>query len=107
LNSPFVAEPAVAASDEKRADNTVAFLDQRHARAHLFDDADVLVPDDEPRLDVHAPVVDVQVGTADRAGRHTDDRVARILDDRVGSFDHLDVAHAERCNRLHRPSSSA
>jgi len=69
------AEEAGAAGGVEAAEHPVARTDAGDVIADSEDRPDELVADREPRRDLHAPVVDVQVGSADPARLDRDDRV--------------------------------
>jgi hypothetical protein len=79
------AEVTRAAGDLEAAEHLVADGDAGHSVADGLDRADVLVADREPGLDLHAPVEDVQVRTADAGGLDADDRI-------VGYWTAIDAA---------------
>src|SRR3954467_381514 len=84
------AVPAVAARDREGDDDAVADLQAGHITAGLDDLAHELVAEDVAllhRRDV--PVVEVQVGAADRGRADLDDRVAPVED--LGVRDVLDL----------------
>jgi hypothetical protein len=86
------AEPARPTRRLKAAEHTIA---DRHARDGVADRghrANVLVPDREARLDLHAPVEDVQVRAAHARRLDPDDRVFGI--DRLGLGALLDADDA-------------
>jgi hypothetical protein len=69
------AEEAVAAGGVKAPQHAVARRDAGHLVARGEDRADELVPDRETRFDLDAPVIDVEVRSADARGRDLHDRV--------------------------------
>ncbi len=71
-------ETAVPAGGLKAAEHTIADLHAVHVVADGEHRADVLVPDREARLDLHAAVVDVQVRPAHAGGLDLHDRIAGI-----------------------------
>jgi hypothetical protein len=79
-----LAHVALAARDREGDDHAVADLHTRDAGADLLDDAHGLVAEDVALADERAEeFVEVQVGAADRCGRHADDGVRRFDDVRV------------------------
>ena len=69
------AEEARSARGLEAAEHAIAHVDLRDRVAGGDHLADVLVPDREPGLDLHAPVVDVQVRPADAGRLDLHDRV--------------------------------
>jgi hypothetical protein len=99
---PLPAHVAVAAGDVERDHDTIPRCDAGDVCAHLLDDAHRLVPEDVAWLDIWAEdLVQVQVGSADARGRHTDDRVGRMLDLRVRHIVDSDVVGAVPGQGLH------
>ena len=95
------AEPAGAAGDLEAAEDAVADRDARDGVAGGDDLADELVADREAGLDLHAPVVDVQVGAADPGRAHADDRVVRREQLGIGLLDELDLLWTLEGDGLH------
>ena len=78
------AEEARAAEDVERHHHAVADAEVAHGRADLVDDAHELVAERVADPGVgHHPVVEVQVGAADRGTADADDRVVGVLDART------------------------
>ena len=73
------AEEAFAAGGLKAAEHAVADGHARDRVARRDDGADVLVADREARLDLHAPVVDVQVRAAHAGRVDAHDRVVAAI----------------------------
>ena len=76
----------------ERDDDEVAGLERGDGGADLLDDADGLVADGVAGGDVVLAAVRPQVGAADAAGDHLDDRVGVGLDPRVRNVGEADVA---------------
>ena len=76
MKEPAPAEEAVPARALKAAEHAVADRDLAHVLAGIDHGADVLVPDREARLDLHAAVVDVQVRATHPRRLDLHDRVA-------------------------------
>ena len=75
---------ALTAGDRERDDDPVSDLERGVVLADLDDLAHRLVAQDVARLHAgHEVVVEVQVGSADRAARHLDDGVSPLLDRRI------------------------
>jgi hypothetical protein len=96
------AEEAVAAGGAEAAEHAVALGHLRNAVARRHDGADELVSEREAGLDHDAPVVDVQVGTADAGCFDADDRVVALEQLGLGALLHLDLARGLKCHGLHR-----
>jgi hypothetical protein len=96
------AEEALAAGGAIGAEHTVSLPHAGHGVARRDDCADVLVADHEAGLDRHPPVVDVEIGSADAAGLHADDRVPWV--DQLGFRTLVDADLARRLegHRSHR-----
>ena len=76
----------------ERHDDEVADAHVLHVRADLLHHADALVADGGARVDVVVTAVGPEVGAADAAGDHLDDRVGGRLDPGVGHLLDADVA---------------
>ena len=63
--------------------------------------ADELMADHEPRLDLHTPVVDVEVRPADPARLDPDDRIVRRQQLGLGDIVELDLAGSLEGDRAH------
>jgi hypothetical protein len=101
----LVAHEAAAAGDLERNDHAVARGELGHARADLLDHAHRLVAQDRALLDEGAEhLVQVQVGAADRRGRHAHDRVRGLLDRRVGNVVDPHVALSVPSQSFHPPA---
>ena len=96
------AEEAFAAGDRERHDDPVAHFQIADAAADLDDLAHRFMAEHVAALHRgnHA-VIDVEVGTADRAGGDFDDRVAGVLDLRVGHALAANVMLAVPSQRFH------
>src|SRR4051812_10966712 len=93
---------ALAAGDGERHDHAIAGLELAITRTHLDHLAHEFVADDVARLHAHhEAVVEVEVGAANGAARHPDDRIARLLDDRIGHRIAADVVLAMPAEGLH------
>jgi len=99
----LLAAPAVAAGDRERHHDAVPDPEVPDIRPDLDDLAHELVPDDVALLHRgDEPVVEVQVGAADRRRRDLDDRVAAVQDLRIRHLLHPDGALALPAVRPHR-----
>jgi hypothetical protein len=98
----LAAEVAQAACRMERAQDAVAGLDVRDAVADRLDDADVLVADRRAGVHRVAPVVDVQVRTADAGCGDADDRVVGGYELGLGHVVEADLLGPLECHRSHR-----
>src|SRR5207237_3306810 len=98
---PAAAEEARPARDLEAAEHAVADRAARHAVAGRDDLADVLVPDREAGLDLHAAVEDVEVGAAHAGRGDADDGVVRGLELGLGLVDDGDLVGRLEGNGLH------
>ena len=97
------AEEALAAGRAVAAQHAVALGHLGHAVARRDHRAHELVAEREAGLDLHAPVVDVQVRAADAGGLHPHHRVVALEQLRLGPLLEPDLARCLECDRLHRP----
>jgi hypothetical protein len=99
------AEEAGPAGRVKATQHPIAGRDPGHIGAGLEHLADEFVPDREARLDLHATVVDVQIGSADPARADRDHRLVSGPQVRLGALLDADLAHVLICNGSHSASS--
>jgi hypothetical protein len=93
---------AVAAKDRERNDDPVARLELLVLGADFHHLAHELVAYDVAGLHAwHEAVVEMQIGTANRAARHLDDGVARVLDLRIRNSVATDVLFPVPAQRSH------
>ena len=76
----------------KATQDAVTALHSRDGVARLDHRAHELVADREAGLDLHPPVVDVEIRAADAAGLDGHDRIVRGLERWIGALLHLNVA---------------
>ena len=95
------AEEAVPARRAVAAEHSVALRYLGHAVARRDYRADELVPEREARLDLHPPVVDVEVGAAHAGGLHAHNRVVALEQLGLGSVLHLNLAGRLESHGLH------
>ena len=99
---PAGAEPARAAEDVEGHHDAVTHLQVLHGGPDLVDDADELVAERVADPGVrHHPVVEVQVGAADRTQRDAHDRVVGVLDRGDVLLLHADLVGAAVDHRAH------
>ena len=99
-----LAEEAFAAGRPVGAEHPVADRHPGHLVAGGDHLADELVADHEPGLDLHPPVVDVEVRAADPARLDPDDRVVRRQQLGLGDIVELDLAGGLEGDRAHAQS---
>ena len=96
------AEEAAPAGRLKTTEHPVADVDVADIRAGRDHRPDVLVPDREARLDLHAAVVDVEVRAAHPRCVDPYDRVGRVEDLGLGNILDPHLAGSLECDRSHR-----
>src|SRR6202035_1467321 len=101
------AEETRPARRVKATEDAVAGLDARYVRPGVEHRADKLVADRESGLDLHAPVVDVEVRAADARRLDPDDRVAGVLECRLGPIVDPNLAGGLEGDGSHRSAASA
>ena len=82
----LLAEPALAAADRERHHHAVADLEVRHLRAERHNLAHILMAQNVSALHGRLIAIEqVEIRSADRAGRDLDDGIARMLDLGIGN----------------------
>lgn len=81
----MLAEEASAASDGEGNNDAVAFFQGGHGAAGFFDHALELVTENHIALLREEAVVDVQIGPADRRGRHAKNDVVGLFNRGIGN----------------------
>src|SRR6266849_1455226 len=93
-SSPTPAVVTVTARAEERGHHPIASLEASHLGSRVLDDAHELMAEHAALASWNSPVVDVQVGAADGAQSHLDQRFRRLADRRLGDIDDPHVGFA-------------
>lgn len=100
------AEVARTAEDVERHHHPITGFELLHRRSDLFDCPDELVAEGHANPGVrHHPVVEVEVGAADRSHRDPDDGVVGMFDRRLVFLFDAYLVRAAVDHRAHAPSS--
>ncbi len=97
----FLARVALPAGGNGPRDYTLAHRVAGHRAPQLFDHPDGFVPDDAPGLHGILALEDMNIGPADRGGRHPQQGIRRP-DLRDGPILNLDPTRLDENRRLHR-----
>src|SRR5690606_23478366 len=91
-----------SAGHVKRPDDAVPLSKTAHLGARFLHHAHILVPDDRPGKKAgNGPVVEVQIGTANRRRLHANNRIRRLQNLRIGHCLHSYIANTVKCDRFH------